>query len=98
MKFKLGGFRRSGEATDKPGMPADGRRHGLAGIHFDAERRPTRAELSALNHSARPRPRIAKFNAQFAIPSDLPRPIRDQPVQGMRPAVGGEAVLGVAVI
>jgi hypothetical protein len=98
IEFKLGGFRRSGEAADKPGMPTDRRRHGLSRAHFDAERRPAHAEFGALDYPARPRPGVAKFDAQCAVAGDLPRPTRDQPVQGVGPAVGGEAVPGLAVI
>ena len=67
-------------------------------MDLDAERRPPRAEFGALDHPARPRPRVAEFDAQFAVAGDLPRPISDQPVQGVRPAVGREAVLGPVVI
>ena len=87
------------QSTDgKPGMPADRCWHGLARVQFDAERRPTRAELSALDDSARPRPGIAKFNAQFAVSGHLPRPIGDQPVQSVWSVVGDERILGAVVV
>jgi len=46
-------------------------------MHLDAERRAPRTEFGALDHPARPRPRIADFDTQFTITGDLPRPIGD---------------------
>jgi len=63
-------------------------------MHLDAERRAPGTEFGALDHPARPRPGVAEFDAQFTVAGDLPRPIGDQPVQGMRPVVGGALVLG----
>ena len=69
-----------------------------ARMHFDAERRPARGEYNSLNHPARPRPWVVEFDAKFAVASDLPRPMSDEPVHGVWPAVGGEAVQGAPVI
>jgi hypothetical protein len=79
-------------------MPADRGGRGLARVHLDAECRSPRSELSVLDHSARPRPGAAKFDAQFGVSGHLPRPLRYQPMQGVRPRVGGEAVLDPPII
>src|SRR5580704_2605257 len=78
-------------------MPADRRWHGLARVQFDPESRPTRSEFSALNDPAGPWPGLAELNAQFAIAGDLPRALRDEPVQRVRPAVGDERIARAVV-